>query len=155
MIKKRPKICSNQKFEVLLQRFFWREEVSGCSAVGSAPGLGPGGRPFESGHPDNTNKGQFWRIFIKTKVFFAKHLVIQRKVVPLQRKNKMVPWMSGLVNGLQNRLRQFESARHLFRKTRNSSLFFVWTTETQENHSMPVQRPLNGYSMAAQTLPYI
>ena len=25
---------------------------SGCSAVGSAPGLGPGGRPFESGHPD-------------------------------------------------------------------------------------------------------
>ena len=26
----------------------------------------------------------------------------------------MVPWMSGLVNGLQNRLRRFESARHLF-----------------------------------------
>ncbi len=25
----------------------------------------------------------------------------------------MVPWMSGLVNGLQNRLRRFESARHL------------------------------------------
>ena len=25
---------------------------TGCSAVGSAPGLGPGGRPFESGHPD-------------------------------------------------------------------------------------------------------
>ena len=25
----------------------------------------------------------------------------------------MVPWMSGLVNGLQNRLQQFESARHL------------------------------------------
>ena len=24
-----------------------------------------------------------------------------------------VPWMSGLVNGLQNRLQQFESARHL------------------------------------------
>ena len=24
-----------------------------------------------------------------------------------------VPWMSGLVNGLQNRLRRFESARHL------------------------------------------
>ena len=28
---------------------------SGCSAVGSAPGLGPGGRPFESGHPDTEN----------------------------------------------------------------------------------------------------
>ena len=26
---------------------------TGCSAVGSAPGLGPGGRPFESGHPDS------------------------------------------------------------------------------------------------------
>ena len=26
---------------------------------------------------------------------------------------KRVPWMSGLVNGLQNRLQQFESARHL------------------------------------------
>ncbi len=29
------------------------------------------------------------------------------------RKQRMVPWMSGLVNGLQNRLRRFESARHL------------------------------------------
>ena len=25
---------------------------SGCSTVGSMPGLGPGGRQFESGHPD-------------------------------------------------------------------------------------------------------
>ena len=25
----------------------------------------------------------------------------------------MVPWMSGLVNGLQNRVRRFESATHL------------------------------------------
>ena len=31
----------------------------------------------------------------------------------------MVPWMSGLVNGLQNRLQQFESARHLKVKSRN------------------------------------
>lgn len=31
---------------------------TGCSAVGSAPGLGPGGRPFESGHPDNKAKGR-------------------------------------------------------------------------------------------------
>ena len=31
---------------------------TGCSAVGSAPGLGPGGRPFESGHSDNKAKGR-------------------------------------------------------------------------------------------------
>ena len=29
---------------------------------------------------------------------------------------EMVPWMSGLVYGLQNRLRRFESARHLAKK---------------------------------------
>ena len=29
-----------------------------------------------------------------------------------------VPWMSGLVNGLQNRLQQFESARHLSKAKR-------------------------------------
>ena len=29
---------------------------------------------------------------------------------------ELVPWMSGLVNGLQKRLRRFESARHLQRK---------------------------------------
>ena len=38
-------------------------------------------------------------------------------VVPLhpqtEKRYKLVPWMSGLVNGLQNRLRRFESARHL------------------------------------------
>ena len=31
----------------------------------------------------------------------------------------LVPWMSGLVNGLQNRLRRFESARHLTEKFGN------------------------------------
>ena len=32
----------------------------------------------------------------------------------MQRKNEiMVPWMSGLVSGLQNRVRRFESARNL------------------------------------------
>ena len=49
--------------------------------------------------------------------------VIKKSVKNLLNKNKtitfaatfkeMVPWMSGLVNGLQNRLRRFESARHL------------------------------------------
>ena len=42
-----------------------------------------------------------------------KSLQVQKKVVPLQRKNKTVPWMSGLVSGLQNQPRRFESARHL------------------------------------------
>lgn len=31
----------------------------GCSAVGSAPGLGPGGRPFESGRPDSKEGSHF------------------------------------------------------------------------------------------------
>lgn len=31
----------------------------GCSAVGSAPGLGPGGRPFESGRPDGKEGSHF------------------------------------------------------------------------------------------------
>ena len=30
-----------------------------------------------------------------------------------------MPWMSGLVNGLQNRLRRFESARHLTSNSQN------------------------------------
>ncbi len=32
-----------------------RNRSSGCSAVGSASGLGPGGRRFESCHPDEKN----------------------------------------------------------------------------------------------------
>ena len=33
----------------------------------------------------------------------------------MQAKNeRLVPWMSGLVSGLQNRVRRFESARNLF-----------------------------------------
>ena len=34
----------------------------------------------------------------------------------------MVPWMSGLVNGLQNRLQQFESARHLQQRSLSFNL---------------------------------
>ena len=30
---------------------------AGCGAVGSASGLGPEGRQFESGHPDTENEG--------------------------------------------------------------------------------------------------
>ena len=37
-----------EKLIILLRLF------SGCGAVGSASGLGPEGRQFESGHPDRT-----------------------------------------------------------------------------------------------------
>ena len=37
-----------------------------------------------------------------------------------------VPWMSGLVNGLQNRLRRFESARHLERFSKKSGENIWW-----------------------------
>ena len=43
----------------------------------------------------------------------VKCLRIEKKAVHLHPQTEMVPWMSGLVNGLQNRLQQFESARHL------------------------------------------
>ena len=43
------------------------------------------------------------------------------------RIQEKVPWMSGLVNGLQNRLRRFESARHLAKRKlkKKFSSFFV------------------------------
>ena len=37
----------------------------------------------------------------------------------------LVPWMSGLVSGLQNRVRRFESARNL-KKLRDCEAFFVY-----------------------------
>lgn len=45
--------------------------------------------------------------------FHGKYCVVSKIVVPLPSQNDMVPWMSGLVNGLQNRLRRFDSARDL------------------------------------------
>ena len=33
-----------------------KRELSGCSAVGSASGLGPEGRTFESCHPDEKKR---------------------------------------------------------------------------------------------------
>ena len=57
----------------------------------------------------------------------SKHLHRIKKVYTfaLANQNK-VPWMSGLVSGLQNRVRRFESARNLkapiFR-----SFFFLYT----------------------------
>ena len=52
-----------------------KRKAPGCSAVGSAPGLGPGGRPFESGHPDIRYKGPIY--------FFLGNLSWKR-----QNKNK-------------------------------------------------------------------
>ncbi len=44
----------------------------------------------------------------------ADSLVVSKFVLPLHRNQAtMVPWMSGLVSGLQNRVRRFESARNL------------------------------------------
>ena len=37
---------------------------SGCSTVGSAPGLGPGGPRFESAHPDQRKSLQQCRLFL-------------------------------------------------------------------------------------------
>lgn len=54
--------------------------------------------------------------------------LFKKIVLPLHSLNNKVPWMSGLVNGLQNRLRRFESARHLKskvnRKRVHTTLFF-------------------------------
>ena len=46
----------------------------------------------------------------------AKNLVNPKKSSTFALALETVPWMSGLVNGLQNRLRRFESARHLREK---------------------------------------
>ena len=50
---------------------------------------------------------------------------IRKIVIPLHSQNHKVPWMSGLVSGLQNRVRRFESARNL-KKLRNREAFFVY-----------------------------
>ena len=50
-----------------------------------------------------------------------------------------VPWMSGLVNGLQNRLRRFESARHLEAK---DSLWFI--ENRRESYFYQLEHPSIG-----------
>ena len=63
---------------------------------------------------------------------FATAIEIQR----LQRKK--VPWMSGLVSGLQNRVRRFESARNLQKQERirmkisNPFVFQLFTSSVVE-----------------------
>ena len=55
-IKKRKFFCKTPFLLLTIQRFYdiilKRREETGCSAVGSARGLGPWGREFESLHPD-------------------------------------------------------------------------------------------------------
>ena len=38
--------------------------MPGCGAVGSAPRLGRGGRPFKSDHPDQIKSSTVYRCFI-------------------------------------------------------------------------------------------
>lgn len=65
--------------------------------------------------------------------------LFKKIVLPLHSLNNKVPWMSGLVNGLQNRLRRFESARHLKskvnRKRVHTTLFFYITKILHKPHS--------------------
>ena len=65
----------------------------------------------------------------------------------LQRKK--VPWMSGLVSGLQNRVRRFESARNLQKQERirmkisNPFVLQLFYSKTEKNGSV---RKLGGIS---------
>ena len=47
-------------------------------------------------------------------------------VQPTLQELKMVGWMRGLVNGLQNRLHPFESGTHLTKRKETSISFFYW-----------------------------
>ena len=59
----------------------------------------------------------------------------------------LVVWMSGLVTGLQNRLRRFESANHL--ESVNAAMcshffycfFFSWRPENRGNCNLFVSKP--------------
>ena len=70
-----------------------------------------------------------------------------------------VPWMSGLVNGLQNRLQQFESARHLSKAKRRLkmkffSLFYILTPHSSLHtpHSSLLENTYNFVSFLSSTL---
>ena len=51
-------------------------------------------------------------------------LFFTKNVLPLSPLMQPVPWMSGLVSGLQNRVRRFESARYLKELQLTEALFF-------------------------------
>ena len=50
--------------------------------------------------------------------------------------NNKVPWMSGLVSGLQNRVRRFESARNLNDKTLTTCLSVISVLLFAQNKEM-------------------
>lgn len=65
---------------------------------------------------NNVNVGERRKNRIKNA---ADSLAISKYVLPLQPQTRnKVPWMSGLVSGLQNRVRRFESARNLQKQER-------------------------------------
>ena len=74
--------------------------------------------PMKNHVPDK--KMQFFSFFFLKTLADSKNsrtfaTAIEKQT--MQAKNEMlVPWMSGLVSGLQNRVRRFESARNLERK---------------------------------------
>ena len=56
-------------------------------------------------------------------------LFFEKMYIPLQTQSDtkcfLVPWMSGLVSGLQNRVRRFESARYLSKSPNIRRLIFL------------------------------
>ena len=55
----------------------------------------------------------------------AKVLQIQKNSYTFALTIDKVPWMSGLVSGLQNRVRRFESARNLKKLRKNGAFFCI------------------------------
>ena len=62
------------------------------------------------------HNGEFKPFSQRVKKKSGKYLVESKQIPYLcTRKSETVPWMSGLVSGLQNRVRRFESARDLLK----------------------------------------
>ena len=72
-----------RKFASITRKPYLCTRKSGCSAVGSVPGLGPGGRPFESGRPDDlcNEEGEAPRESRSPSIFLLLHFVVQQTIV--------------------------------------------------------------------------
>ena len=62
---------------------------------------------------------------IKIVVGSKKSRTFATAIEKQQLQRKRVPWMSGLVRGLQNRVRRFESARNLQKQERIRKKFLI------------------------------
>ncbi len=65
--------------------------VTGCGAVGSAPGLGPGGPRFESAHPDHSRGSNSVVEFLPSKQAVAGSSPVSRSssfIVPFRRLDR-------------------------------------------------------------------